>query len=289
MKRKAANLKRIMALDAVRDHQEIVALDCCFEFPFDFTRSLEIALFRTYCVPRTSKLLDATGEFGRCPQKRYDDTDIIISEIMEWGYESERGAAALARMNEIHQRFKIGNEDFLYVLSAFVYEPIRWIDRFGWRAMTEHEQLALFYFWREVGRRMGIENIPEDFAAFEHFNREHERTHFAFHESNRRIGIATRDMFARWFPRPLRPLVRLAIYAMLDDMTRQSMGFPRAPKIVSVLVLGAMRVRSRLLRYVPPRRKPRLRTQMRHPSYLTGYRIADLGPDYARPRHENDR
>ena len=33
---------------------------------------------------------------------------------MEHGYDSERGAAALAKMNEIHGRFKIANDDFLY-------------------------------------------------------------------------------------------------------------------------------------------------------------------------------
>lgn len=281
MNRRGAVLQRILALDPEREHQEIVALICCYEFPFDITRSLEFALFRTYCVPRTSKLLDATGEFGRCPQKRYDDTDIIISEMMEWGYDSERGANALARMNEIHGRFKIGNEDFLYVLSAFVYEPIRWIARYGWRPITEHEQLALFHFWREVGRRMGMQNLPHDFDAFERFNREHEKKYFAFDRSNERIATATRELFASWFPRPLRPLVRLSIYALLDDMTRQAMGFPQAPRGLAALLNAVMRTRARLLRYLPPRNKPRLRTSMRHRSYPRGYRIAELGPNYA--------
>lgn len=283
MKRRTANLQRILALDPERDHKEIVALDCCYEFPFDFTRSLEFALFRTYCVPHTSKLLDATGEFARCPQKRYDDTDILVSEMMEWGYDSERGAAALARMNEIHGRFNIANEDFLYVLSVFIYEPIRWIERFGWRPMTRHEQLALFYFWREVGRRMGLQSLPQDFGAFEQFNRVHEQTRFAFHEANRRIGIATRDMFASWFPRPLRPLVRISIYSMLDDMMRQSMGFPRVPRLVTAIVTATLRARARLLRNLPPRRQPRLRTLMSRRSYPHSYRIAEIGPDYQKP------
>ena len=36
-------------------------------------------------------------------------------------------------MNRIHGRFEISNEDFVYVLSSFVFEPIRWNARFGWR------------------------------------------------------------------------------------------------------------------------------------------------------------
>ena len=191
-------------LDPQRDHQQIVQRMVCYDFPFDTTRALEFALFRTYCVPSISGLLDRTGEFARCPQKRYDDTDLIVSELMEWGYDSARGAAALARMNQIHDHFKIANEDFLYVLSTFVFEPIRWNARFGWRRMREQERLAFFYFWCAVGERMDIRDIPADYAAFEAFNITSEHTRFAFAESNARIGSATRELFASWFPAWLR-------------------------------------------------------------------------------------
>src|SRR5438132_1003548 len=149
-------LDEIRTLDPVKDHQRIVFLSTCFEFPFDTTRALEFALFRSFGVPSVSALLDRTGEFLRDSQKRYDDTDIIVSELMEWGYDSERGKRALRRMNQLHGRFDIANDDFLYVLSTFVFEPIRWNERFGWRRMCDKERLALFHFWREVGRRMNL-------------------------------------------------------------------------------------------------------------------------------------
>src|SRR5690242_9879312 len=188
-------LEQIKALDPVRDHQRIVFLSKCYDFAFDTVRALEFALYRTYCVPSISGLLDRTGEFLRRPQKRYDDTDLIVSELMEWGYDSDRGRAALRRMNQIHGRFEIANEDFLYVLSTFIYEPIRWNARYGWRPMCEQERLGYFHFWREVGRRMGIKGIPADYDEFERFNLEYERTRFRFSEANRRIGAATRDLF----------------------------------------------------------------------------------------------
>ena len=84
-------LEQIRALDPERDHQRIVFLGPLVDFPFDTTRALEFALFRTFGVPRISGLLDQTGEFRAAPQKRYDDTDIIVSELMEHGYDSERG------------------------------------------------------------------------------------------------------------------------------------------------------------------------------------------------------
>jgi hypothetical protein len=60
-------------------------------------------------------------------------------------------------MNQLHRRWNIDNEDFLYVLSTFVFEPTRWHQQYGWRTPSEIEKRANFYFWREVGRRMNIQ------------------------------------------------------------------------------------------------------------------------------------
>jgi hypothetical protein len=55
-------LHRIEQLDPIKDHVEIYRLLVCYEFPWDYIRSLEVALYRTYCVPSISVLLDKTGE-----------------------------------------------------------------------------------------------------------------------------------------------------------------------------------------------------------------------------------
>lgn len=271
-------LEQIRALDPERDHERIVFLSACYEFAFDTTRALEFALFRTFCVPRIARLLDATGEFRNRPQKRYDDTDIIVSELMEHGYSSERGRRALARMNAQHARFKIANDDFRYVLSTFTYEPIRWNARFGWREMCETERFAFFHFWRAVGERMGIREIPADYTAFERFNIEYEKRHFRRTNASRRVGAATIELFASWFPRFLRPLVRRSMYAIMDDPVIEGFGFPKPSPAMRAFVTWALRLRARLLRLLPARRHPRLRTEMAHRSYPDGYRIEELGP-----------
>jgi len=271
-------LDEIDRLDPSRDHQRIVFLTTRVDFPFDTTRALELALFRTFCVPSISALLHTTGEFERRAQKRYDDTDIIVSELLDWGYESERGRAAIRRMNQIHGRFAIANDDFLYVLSTFIFEPIRFIERFGWRTLEQAEKLAMFYFWREVGRRMAMQAIPEDFAAFERFNTEYERERIRYDDANRAVGAAVREMFARWFPRPLRPLVRQAIYTLLDARTRTGFGFPEPNPLAAWLVLYAIWARAKALGWLPRRRQPLLRTQLRRPTYPRGYRIDQIGP-----------
>jgi hypothetical protein len=276
-----AVLHAIRRLDPVRDHQRIVRLSMRQDFPFDTTRALELALFRTFAVPSVAALLDRTGEFAGRPQKRYDDTDRIVSELIEWGYDSDRGRRALRRMNQLHGRFAIANDDFLYVLSTFVFEPIRWNARFGWRPLCEQERLAYFHFWREVGRRMGIRDVPADYAAFERFNRDYEWRHFVFTEANRRVGTATRELFVGWSPRPLAPLVRAAIHALLDEPLIEAFGFPRPAPLARRLVEAGLRWRARLLAFLPARRRPLLRTEQACPTYPGGYLIEKLGPDGA--------
>jgi hypothetical protein len=276
-------LHEIRQLDPERDHQRIVFLSCRVDFPFDTTRALEFALFRTFCVPAISALLHQTGEFERRPQKRYDDTDILVSEMMEHGYDSERGRAALRRMNQIHGRFPIANPDYLYVLSTFIYEPVRWNMRFGWRRMVAQERLALFHFWREIGRRMNLKDLPADYDTFERFNRDYEQRHYRFTEANHRVGLATRNLFLSWFPRWTAPLVRPAIHALMDEPILEAFGFSKPSWLTRRAVELALRARAVALRCLPSRATPVLRTAMNHPSYPAGYRIAEIGPEPARP------
>jgi ER-bound oxygenase mpaB/B'/Rubber oxygenase, catalytic domain len=275
--RRSPYLVEILSLDPVAEHRRIVFLDTCYEFPFDTTRSLEFALFRTFAVPSIGELLASTGEFLERPQKRYDDTDLILSTIVEVGYDSDLGRRAIRRMNRIHGRFEISNDDFLYVLSTFVYEPVRWNARFGWRPLVENERLATFHFWRAVGRLMAIDGLPDDYDRFERFNRDYEREHFRPTDAGRRVGAATRDMFLSWFGLP-RGLGARAIYALMDDPLLDAFGFPRPRPALRRAVEGALRARARAVALLPPRRRARLRTDLRHRTYPEGYEVERLGP-----------
>ena len=272
-------LRAIEQLDPEQDHQRIVHLSFGYEFPWDSVRALEIALYRTYCVPSISALLDRTGEFRNATQRRYDDTSILVAELCEWGYESGRGKEALERMNWAHSHFKIANDDFLYVLSTFIYEPIRWIDAVGWRQTCAIEKLGYYWFWREIGKRMGIVSIPPSYEAFEAWSRAYEREHFRFADTNQRVGSATRDLFASWFPRIFTPVVRYGIYAMLDDAMISSFGFPRPLPLTRPLLRGALKLRGQAVRWLPPRRVPHFFTDARNRTHTRGYEISRLGPE----------
>jgi hypothetical protein len=274
-------LRRIEELDPERDHHEIYRISAGYEFPWDYQRSLELALFRTYCVPSISALLDATGEFRDRPQQRYDDTALLMAEIADHGYDSERGREALRVINRAHGRYAISNDDMRYVLSTFVYEPIAWLDRFGWRPLAEAERLAAFHFYREVGHRMGIRDMPPDFEGFRRLKHEYERDTFRFSETNRRIGTSTLELLASWYPRPLRPAARLAVRGFLDEPMLTAFGFAPAPSWLPPVERAALRARAAVVRRLPPRRVSVLAQpasdNRTYPGYPEGYRPGDLG------------
>lgn len=272
------NLHLIQQLDPEKDHCQIYHLMNGYEFPWDMTRSLEVALMRTYCIPSISQLLDKTGEFTHRPQKRYDDTSIIVTEIIKWGYDSDRGQQAIQRMNSIHRRFKIANTDFLYVLSTFIYDPIRWNANFGWRVMSEQEKLASFYFWREVGKRMDIQDIPQTYAEFERYNLNYQQENFRYSDTNRRVGEATRDLFLSWYPSWMRSLLQPAIYALLDETMLDAFGFPQPSPSLRSVVANILRLRGAIMRFFPPRNQPHFFTDSPIRTYPHGYEVAKLGP-----------
>jgi hypothetical protein len=271
-------LDEIRRLDPEQDNQRIMHLSFGYEFPWDSVRALEVALYRTYCVPSISGLLDRTGEFHRAPQRRYDDTAILIAEMCEWGYEQGRGREALERINWAHGHFQISNDDFLYVLSTFVFEPIRWIDSFGWRRLSEHERLGYYYFWRGVGERMEIDDIPDSYQAFARWSADYEAAHFRCVPSNHRIAVATRDLFASWFPRFTAPIVHYGIYALLDDAMLAAFGFPKPLPAARRAIRAALELRGRFVRWLPPRREPHFFTDSPNRTYPEGYEIGRLGP-----------
>ena len=66
----------------------------------------------------------------------------LIREFTENPLESERAQAAVQRMNSIHSKYRISNQDYVYVLCLFMLEPTRWIDQFGYRTSHDHEKMV---------------------------------------------------------------------------------------------------------------------------------------------------
>ncbi|RJQ82547.1 DUF2236 domain-containing protein [Pseudonocardiaceae bacterium YIM PH 21723] len=273
-------LREIESLAPERDYEQIYRLSTAFEFPWDYLRSLEFALFRTYAVPSIADLLATTREFERRPQKRYDDTALLMAQMAEHGMDSPLGKEALRKINRMHGQFSISNEDMLYVLSTFVYEPIAWLHRYGWRPLSGNEQAAAYFYYREIGKRMGIRDIPGSTEEFAQFKVDYEQKHFRLTENTHKIGGFTVGLMASWYPRFLSPIIHRVVYAMMDDPLREAMGYPKQPAWLVRSVEFGLRTRGRIVRLLPVRKTSRLVADpgnRSYPGWPEGYSLGDLG------------
>ncbi|MGA5323996.1 oxygenase MpaB family protein [Streptomyces seoulensis] len=271
-------LDQIRRMDPVADASEIYRLSVAFEFPWDYTRALELALYRTYAVPSIGRLLAETAELTERSQRRYDDTALLLDAVVEHGFAAQEGRTAIRRINQMHRSYDISDDDMRYVLSTFVVMPRRWIDTYGWRRLSRHEIVATTEYYRTLGRHMGIPGIPETFEEFEALLDAYERDHFAWDQHSRQVSDATLDLMVSWYPRPLAPLLRTVTLSLLNEPLLRAFRYEAPSATAASLVRRAVRFRGRLVRLLPPRRTPHFaRQNWEIKSYPNGYRTSDLG------------
>ncbi|ELS51560.1 oxygenase MpaB family protein [Streptomyces viridochromogenes] len=271
-------LEQIRRMDPLREASEIYRLSAVYEFPWDFTRALELALYRTYAVPAIGRLLAETAELTERAQKRYDDTSLLLDAVVEHGFDSRAGRTAIRRINQMHRSYDISNDDMRYVLCTFVVMPKRWIDAYGWRRLSRHEIVASAVHYRTLGRHMGIRDIPESYEEFEACLDAYEEAHFGWDEGARRVSDATLDLMASWYPRPLAPLLRTSTLALLDEALLRAFRYPPPNAATRALVRRAVRARGRVVRLLPPRLAPHFaRQNWEIKGYPNGYRLEELG------------
>ncbi|MDT7844886.1 oxygenase MpaB family protein [Streptomyces justiciae] len=271
-------LEQIRRMDPYEDASEIYRLMAAYEFPWDFTRSLELALYRTYAVPSIGRLLAETAELTDRTQKRYDDTSLLLDAVVEHGFGSEEGRTAVRRINQMHRSYDITNDDMRYVLCTFVVMPRRWIDAYAWRRLSRHEIVASAVHYRTLGRHMGIRDIPDTYEEFADCLDAYEEAHFGWDEGARRVSDATLDLMACWYPRPLAPLLRTSTLALLDEPLLRAFRYPAPGAATRRLVRGVVRLRGRAVRLLPPRSAPHFaRQNWEIKGYPDGYELEELG------------
>ncbi len=278
MAKRYDRLKEIQRLDPERDFLEIYRLTVTCEFPWDITRALELALYRTYAVPSIGRLLDETAELTERSQKRYDDTALLLDTVVEHGFDTDEGRTAVRRINQMHRSYDISNDDMRYVLCTFVVTPKRWLDSFGWRRLCCHELAAFAAYYRTLGARMGIKGLPGAYEDFERTLDAYEHEHFGWDEGARRVSDATLALMGSWYPAPLALVVRGASLALLDDSLLRAFRYRRPGPVARGLTRGALRLRACAVRLLPPRRTPHYARQNPEiKGYPDGYEIAGLG------------
>ncbi|KZP24251.1 hypothetical protein FIBSPDRAFT_668589, partial [Athelia psychrophila] len=236
--------------------QRVMHTVTMWDMPFLNVKSLAFALFKTYAIPSISKILAGTGELSSSERvsKRYADTEILIATWMNCpvmgnyplsttGQNAEdkdfdpRAMIAVARVNFLHSHYPIKNDDHLYTLSLFVFEPPRWAARYGWRPWSVLERTALFIVWREIGARMGIADIPETMGEFEAWSLAYEQEYMVPADTNAFVAQYTTDELLHSVPAflGLRAAAERVVVCTLEERVRIAMKQPAQPAWLKAL------------------------------------------------------
>ncbi|MFD9904569.1 oxygenase MpaB family protein [Streptomyces sp. NPDC059063] len=271
-------LRQIRRLDPEKDSLTIYRLSAAYEFPWDYTRALELALYRTYAVPSIGRLLARTAELTDRTQRRYDDTSLLLDAVVEHGFDDDKGRTAIRRINQMHRSYDISNDDMRYVLCTFVVTPRRWIDAYGWRRLSGHEVAASVVHYRTLGQRMGIKEIPGSYEEFAECLDSYEEAHFGWDEGARKVSDATLTLMGSWYPRPLSGVMRTATLSLLDESLLRAFRYEPPGALTRALVRRGVRLRGRAVRLLPPRTAPHYaRNNWRIKNYPDGYEVGELG------------
>jgi hypothetical protein len=170
--------------------------------------------------------------------KRYADTTVLVGEFLVNDIDSERACIAINRMNWIHSRYRsvIKMDQMVYTLCLLTCEALQWIDMYDWRETTPLEKHASWVFWNEVGRRMGLTDVPESFEACVAFIKDFETRNMRPTDDNALIAKGVFALYASTVPAVLTPVVHAVITAFMD--TRLCGAFklvPSTPILATIL------------------------------------------------------
>lgn len=270
----------LAAMDPEKDWHEIYRRLTLWELPAEARFGFQLAFYRPLAVPRMADVLHSTGHMQFDTTRRAYDTGLVMHEIIWGGAKSERGRQMVRLMNRLHDRPDIYDEDMTYLLGALMVVPIRFMDRYGWRTVTDAERHATWRFWDDLGERMGIAVRPNSYGDAEARLAGYDETHFAPNQSGAELTRAALNALRDRLPRPLRPSAdQLTSTLLADRELSHALSLPRPNRALAVFVATVAGIRKFAQRGRPPFAEPWFAPgQPAGNVYPNGYQLDQLGP-----------
>ncbi len=210
----------------------------------------------------------ATGELAseETASKRTADTGVLLLEFALNKPSSERAIKAIARMNYLHYRYrkagKISNSDMLYTLGVFALEPVRWVNKYEWRKLTDMELCASGTYWKAMGDAMEVswkelQSHEKGWRDGLHWLEEvkewsdkYEETHMIPAKSNHQLADAHLDVLFINVPARLKLVGKKIVSVLLGERLSKAMMLPQPSPRYSLLINGILGARRIFLRYL---------------------------------------
>jgi len=288
--RSAVN-RRLAALDPETNYHEIsrLVVGRVFADAFFNDALFTVAYWRQIAIRTIAPVLHQRGR-GKTYEttKRVDDTLLFFGFLYRDGWQTGTGGATIDRLTAIHERFQIPPDDFRYTLSGLCFEAVRIPEILGCQVLSEGEARALFLFWREVGRRWGVE-VPEDQGEFRAWMKHYEDTCYERTPEGPLLATAMGDDFCkRFFPGPLKWSGYTLLRCCADAHLLDTVGQPH-PSAVSRKMVGLfLRAYAAFRRLLPASSGQQLLRQWNQ-EYGDALSPMIVGPEWARQITPEDR
>ncbi|KAJ5135199.1 uncharacterized protein N7515_004477 [Penicillium bovifimosum] len=258
------SLSKMTDQEAYEIQKEVAQL----EFPFMFVKALQFALFRTYGIPTISGLLTKTSQFSNpgTSLKRYTDTSVLVQEMVGNNPASARSLVGLARTRYLHSGYrssgKILEDDMLFTLALFALEPIKFIEKYEWRSLTDLERCAIGTFWKSVGDGLEIsyEKLPSGKTGFKDgiqwleeintWSQKYEEETMVPFKKNRETADQTTAVLLYMLPKFLHPAGLQFVSYMMDERLRKAMYYDPPNAFSSAFFSTVLATRRFFLRHL---------------------------------------
>jgi len=152
---------------------------------------------------------------------------------------SQRAYLGLARTRFLHSGYrasgKILDDDMLFTLALFALQPIRFINRFEWRTLSDLERCAIGTFWKSAGDALDIsyDKLPSGKKGFtdglqwleeiDAWSEEYEAQFMVPDAKNRETADQTTAVLVYMLPKALHPVGLQFVSYMMDARLRKAM------------------------------------------------------------------
>ncbi len=275
-------VKKIRTLDPERDSREI-----CKLFYQDFLSLMVVPALGGYMLangaPRQSRILISTGELEHRVAKRFVDTALLGTAVLEHGVAKPGpGRDAARRVNAMHRSYDIHPEDMLAFGASQVLLAIEAAERLGWRPVTQIEREALrVHYAGETKLFGGRLPMPESLDEVAEFFDDYQEKQLRFEPQNLRLANVLLDFLCTLFPAPLRPWTSTLLLAQLDPRIIRACGLTEPSLLSRRLSDSAFRLIG--ARDPLPDSAPNLFEMLIARVYPQGYTIQSLGTKHNAP------
>lgn len=242
--------RRIEALDPDTDAEEMARLT--FEVLHGDPPAVHAGYLLGFCrqmaVPHIAEVVyqGGGGKNLRDVGRRTEDTLALFGAFLHHGHSSPEGRAAIARMERVHARFAITEEQKLYTLATLVFEAERIGRHLGVEVLSPAQREASWRFWRGVAAQMPLAGLPASGEELLGWMVDYERREWRHSEAGRAVvECFFKDWSERWFPGATRRLSRRILLALMEPGLRAALRLPEPGVWVERAVRAGMRL------YVP--------------------------------------